>query len=135
MNFGGGQRATYLSLMRVGGAIDDELPVKRVEVAGHPDKLFGRLRQLVDQDFTVVFSAPNYRARQDMMLAFVERGLPIAERLDVGRAPTEVDVSWRRAPRERARMTRDGETTPSSREAALRVSDESAARRECASAA
>ena len=83
LSFGQGQRATYLSLMRVGGAIDDELPVKRVEVAGHPDKLFGRLRQLVDQDFTVVFSAPNYRARQDMKMAFVEQGLPITERLDV----------------------------------------------------
>ncbi|MBQ9004411.1 MAG: transcription-repair coupling factor, partial [Eggerthellaceae bacterium] len=82
MNFGAGQRATYLSLMRVGGSIDDELPVKRVEVAGHPDKLFGRLRQLVEQDFTVVFSAPSYRARQDMKLAFVEQGLPITERLD-----------------------------------------------------
>ncbi len=83
LNFGRGQRATYLSLMRVGGSIDDELPVKRVEVAGHPDKLFGRLRQLVEQDYTVVFSAPNFRARQDMKLAFVEQGLPIAERLDV----------------------------------------------------
>ncbi|MBQ3302429.1 MAG: transcription-repair coupling factor, partial [Eggerthellaceae bacterium] len=83
LDFGGGQRATYLSIMRVGGSIDEELPVKRVEVAGHPDKLFGRLHQLVEQDYTVVFSAPNFRARQDMKLAFVERGLPIAERLDV----------------------------------------------------
>ena len=82
LSFGHGQRATYLSLMRAGEGLDDELPVKRVEVAGHPDKLFGRLKQLTDQNFTVVFSAPNYRARQDMMLAFVERGLPIAERLD-----------------------------------------------------
>ncbi len=83
LDFGHGQRATYLSLMRVGGAIDEELPVKRVEVAGHPDKLFGRLKQLTDQNFTVVFSAPNYRAREEMKLAFVERNLPIEERLDV----------------------------------------------------
>jgi len=83
LDFGSGQRATYLSLMRAGEGLDDELPVKRVEVAGHPDKLYGRLKQLVDQNFTVVFSAPNYRARQDMKLAFVERSLPIAERLDV----------------------------------------------------
>ena len=112
MNFGRGQRATYLSLMRVGGSIDDELPVKRVEVAGHPDKLYGRLRQLVDGNFTIVFSAPNFRARQDMKLAFVEQGLPIAERLDVleeveaDEAPTRQDNAL-------------------SREAALRVSDES----------
>ena len=44
VSFGEGQRATYVSIMRVGGHVDDELPVKRVEVAGHPDKLFGRLR-------------------------------------------------------------------------------------------
>lgn len=82
VSFGGGQRATYVSIMRVGGQIDDELPVKRVEVAGHPDKLFGRLRTLVDGDYTVVFSAPNFRARQDMKLAFVDVGLPIQETLD-----------------------------------------------------
>ncbi len=89
LSFGHGQRATYLSLMRAGEGLDDELPVKRVEVAGHPDKLFGRLKQLTDQNFTVVFSAPNYRARQDMMLAFVEHGLPIAERLDVQEKASE----------------------------------------------
>ena len=83
LDFGSGQRATYLSIMRVGAAFDDELPVKRVDVAGDSDKLFGRLRQLVDADFTVVFSAPHYRARMDMETAFVDHGLPIVERLDV----------------------------------------------------
>ena len=112
MNFGGGQRATYLSLMRVGGSIDDELPVKRVDVAGDPDKLFGRLRQLVEQDFTVVFSAPSYRARQDMKLAFVDHDLPIAERLDV----LEGETAHRQNPSKQDNAL--------SREAALRVSDE-----------
>lgn len=79
VNFGSGQRATYMSIMRVGGTVDDDLPVKRVDIAGHPDKLFGKLRSLIDADHMVVFSAPNYRARQDMMLAFVERGLPIQD--------------------------------------------------------
>ena len=83
VSFGEGQRATYISIMTVGGHVDDELPVKRVEVAGHPDKLYGRLRSLVDGDYTVVFSAPNFRARQDMKLAFVDQGLPIQESLDV----------------------------------------------------
>ena len=76
-------RATYVSIMRVGTQTDDELPVKRVEVAGHPDKLYGRLRTLVDDQYTVVFSVPNFRARQDMKLALVDAGLPIEERLDV----------------------------------------------------
>ncbi len=83
ISFGENQRATYVSIMRVGGQIDDELPVKRVEVAGHPDKLFGRLRSLLEADHTVVFSSPNLRAREDMKLAFVDHELPIQERLDL----------------------------------------------------
>ena len=110
IDFGRGQRVTYLSIMRVGVQVDDELPVKRTEVAGHPDKLFGRLRQLVDADFTVVFSAPNYRAREDMKLAFVEQGLPIAERLDV-----TVDEAEEQGGRHANALAR---------EAALRFSDE-----------
>ena len=82
VSFGDVPRATYVSIMRAGAQVDDELPVKRVEVAGHPDKLFGRLRSLVDADYSVVFSAPNRRAREDMKLAFVDQGLPISEWLD-----------------------------------------------------
>ena len=67
--------------------MDVELPVKRVEAAGHPDKLFGRLRTLVDDGYTVVFSAPNRRSRADMMLAFVDHGLPIQEWLDAQEKP------------------------------------------------
>ena len=59
LDFGGGVRATYVSIMRVGGTIDVELPVKRVEVAGHPDKLFGRLVSLVEG----ATRAPRHRAR------------------------------------------------------------------------
>lgn len=91
VSFGEGQRATYVSIMRVGGHVDDELPVKRVEVAGHPDKLFGRLRSLVDTDYTVVFSASNFRARQDMKLAFVDHGLPIQETLDAEEDADELE--------------------------------------------
>ena len=91
LSFGNNQRATYVSIMRVGGSVDDELPVKRVEVAGHPDKLFGRLRSLLDNDDTVVFSAPNLRAREDIKLAFVDHGLPIQERLDIGLDGEEPD--------------------------------------------
>ena len=42
LDFGGKVRATYVSIMRVGGAVDDELPVKRTDVAGAPDKLYGK---------------------------------------------------------------------------------------------
>ena len=82
LDFGAGQRMTYVSLMRLGGTVDAELPVKRAEVAGGPEKLFARLRGLVDQAYTVVFSVPNYRARQDIKLALVDHELPITEVLD-----------------------------------------------------
>ena len=96
VSFGAGQRATYVSIMRAGGGVDAELPVKRVEVAGHPDKLFGRLRTLIDSGYTVAFSAPNRRSRADMMLAFVDHGLPIQEWLDAEEDPDEIDGIKRR---------------------------------------
>ena len=110
MSFGDGQRATYVSIMRVGGQIDDELPVKRVEVAGHPDKLYGRLRTLVDGGYTVVFSAPNFRARQDMKLAFVDQGLPIQETLDSDVLPNAGAADAAETLADPANDRRDGET-------------------------
>lgn len=83
LNFGTNPRVTYVSIMRVGAHLDDEVVVKRVQVAGDPDKLFGRLRSLVDTGFTVVFSVPHFRARQEMKLALVDLGIPINEVLDV----------------------------------------------------
>ena len=82
LDFGNTQRATYVSIMRVGGEVDAELPVKRVEVAGSPEKLFGRLRSFVDAGFATVFSVPNHRARKDIELALVDYSLPFTEVLD-----------------------------------------------------
>ncbi|MEC4295247.1 transcription-repair coupling factor [Adlercreutzia shanghongiae] len=94
MDFGGEARATYVSIMRVGGEIDDELPVKRVDVAGVPDKIFGKLKSLTTDRYTVVFSAPNYRARETMRHAFVDHGIPIQivrpENLDNGNSAAAV---------------------------------------------
>ncbi len=74
--------------MRVGGALDDELPVKRVDVAGMPDKIFGKLKSLAADRYTIVFSASNLRARETMRHAFVDHGIPIQilqpEHLDDG---------------------------------------------------
>lgn len=83
LNFGENQRATYVSIMRVGVELDDELVVKRVDVAGDTDKLFGKLTSLTQTGFTVVFSVPHFRARQEMKLELVDRGIPIKEELDV----------------------------------------------------
>ena len=93
LDFGGEVRATYVSIMRVGGALDDELPVKRVDVAGMPDKIFGKLKSLSADRYTIVFSAPNLRARETMRHAFVDHGIPIQivqpEHLDDGESQPE----------------------------------------------
>ena len=82
LDFGANPRATYVSIMRVGVQLDSELVVKRVDVAGDPEKLFGRLRSLAEMGFTVVFSVPHFRARQEMKLSLVDLGIPINEVLD-----------------------------------------------------
>lgn len=83
LDFGANPRATYVSIMRVGVQLDSELVVKRVDVAGDPEKLFGRLRSLAEMGFTVVFSVPHFRTRQEMKLSLVDLGIPINEVLDV----------------------------------------------------
>ena len=83
LDFGANPRATYVSIMRVGVQLDSELVVKRVDVAGDPEKLFGRLLSLAEMGFTVVFSVPHFRARQEMKLSLVDLGIPINEVLDV----------------------------------------------------
>lgn len=87
LEFGENQRCTYQSIMRLGGTVDAEMPVKRTDVAGNPEKLFGRLRNLVDGGYTTVFSAPHAQARNDMKLEFVDRGIPIVEVLDGQQKP------------------------------------------------
>ena len=78
LNFGGQVRATYVSIMQVGNVADDELPVKRADVAGMPDKLYGKLTSLTRDGYRVVFSAPQYRVREEMRHEFVDHSIPIA---------------------------------------------------------
>ena len=82
LSFGDAARCQYTSIVRTGTGVDQQMTVKRTNVAGAQEKLYVRLRQLVDDRYTVLFSAANYRARQDMKLEFVDRGLPIIEILD-----------------------------------------------------
>ncbi|MDD6785617.1 MAG: transcription-repair coupling factor [Eggerthellales bacterium] len=82
LNFGAGLRATYLSLMGIGKSVDEELPVKRTDVAGKGGRLMGRLRNFLDADFMVVFAAANAQVRKEMELDFVDEGLPIHEVLE-----------------------------------------------------
>ena len=86
LDFGKGCRATYVSLMRAGIAPDAEIPIKRTEVAGSPDKLFARLGGFLNLGYTVVFSIPRYRPRQDMKLQLVDEHLPIHDLTQSGSA-------------------------------------------------
>ncbi|MDO5358654.1 MAG: transcription-repair coupling factor [Slackia faecicanis] len=89
LDFGSAQRYTLSSIMQVGGMVDDQLPVKRTEVAGSAEKLIGRLRSLVDQRYTVAFSVPDVRARRDMKLLLVDNALPVVEILDEPAEPND----------------------------------------------
>jgi transcription-repair coupling factor (superfamily II helicase) len=97
LDFGANQRATYVSIMRIGVELDDEIVVKRVDVAGDGEKLFGKLYSLTQQGFTVVFSVPHFRARQEMKLELVDRGIPIKEELDVLTLPNDGEMPERLA--------------------------------------
>ena len=79
LDFGRAARATYVSLMRAGISPDAEIPIKRTEVAGGPEKLFARLRGFLNLDYTVVFAIPKYAARENMKLQLVDEHLPIVD--------------------------------------------------------
>lgn len=89
LDFGENQRATYVSILRVGGEVDTEIPVKRTDVAGSPDKLYGKLRSLVEAGYTVVFFVPNYRARQEAKLSLVDQEISIVELLETDEKETK----------------------------------------------
>lgn len=82
VDLGHGVRATYVSIMQLGVDLDDEVPVKRVDVSRSEDRLFGKLRNWVDGGNYCLFSIPGFRARKDMELELVDHSLPIQERLD-----------------------------------------------------
>lgn len=82
VDFGSGVRATYMSIMQAGAALDDEVPVKRVNIARSVDKMFGKMKNWLDAGNVCLFSAPSYRVRKDIELEFVDHSLPIQERLD-----------------------------------------------------
>ncbi len=70
-------RATYVSIMQVGSAADDDLPVKRPDVSGNEERLFGKMRNWMEARYLCIFSVPDARARKSMELEFVDRSLPI----------------------------------------------------------
>lgn len=74
--------ATYSSIMQLGSKLDDEVPVKRVDVARSESRLYSKLRDWVIGNYMCLFSIASARARGDIELALVDESLPIQERLD-----------------------------------------------------
>lgn len=81
-DFGSCAHATYVSIMQLGTELDDEVPVKRVDVARVENGLFIKMRNWVENSYTCLFSAPSSRTRADIELGFVDHSIPICERLD-----------------------------------------------------
>ena len=79
LDFGNSARAAYVSLMRAGISPDAEVPIKRTEVAGGPEKLIARLRGFLNLGYTVIFAIPKYAARENMKLQLVDEHLPIVD--------------------------------------------------------
>ena len=79
INFGDNQRATILSIMKAGHSVDSALSLQRVDVVGNSEKLFGKVKTLLNSHNVVIFSVPNYRARKEMMLQFVEAGIAVQD--------------------------------------------------------
>lgn len=82
IDFSRGVQAAYVSIMQSGIVVDDEVPIKRVDVSRSQDRLYERLKTWIEGSYYILFSLPHARARSDMELELVDRGLPISERLD-----------------------------------------------------
>ena len=82
LSFGKGSVASFYSIMKVGEEVSASLQLKRTNVAGGKDILFDRSRELIKDDYITVFSAPNYRIRQEIKRAFLANGFDVNEILE-----------------------------------------------------
>lgn len=133
LDFGSQQRLSLSSIQRVGGSALAELEVRQPAIAGSDAKLLGRVRQLLNDDMSVVFAVPDRAAREALELSFTDDSIPLVESLAT--APenstpvTSPDAGERTAPLARNMVTffdapvPAGIVVPSARLAVLSVSD------------
>ena len=86
MSFGEQQRLSFSSIMRTGGVVTAELPVRQPNIAGSEAKLVGRVRQLVDDGCVVAFAVPDRGARESLELTFSDEGIPFEESMSTSPA-------------------------------------------------
>ncbi|MGI6032570.1 MAG: transcription-repair coupling factor [Coriobacteriales bacterium] len=82
MDFGSQQRLTLLSIMRAGGKVDADLAIERPTLAGHHERLYPLVRNLVGGGTTTLFSVPDRHARADVKLEFTDNSIAFTEALD-----------------------------------------------------
>ena len=123
MDFGSYQRVSFASMARAGTkpTAGTQLVVKQPGIAGADSKLLGRVRQLVRDQFAIVFAVPDRAAREHLELHFSDESIPFVERLQGTDAPLETGVvTFVDAP------IPSGVIVPSAHLAVLSVSDLSA---------
>ena len=84
MDFGKQQRLSFASMLRAGTNVTGELEVRQPNIAGADTKLLGRVRQLLNDRFAVVFAVPERAARENLMLRFSDENIPFEFRAESG---------------------------------------------------
>ena len=86
MDFGTQQRLSLVSILRRGATeVTAEIEVSQPQIAGSDTKLLGRVRQLINDRYSIVFAMPDRRARESLELRFTDESIPFEESL--GAAP------------------------------------------------
>lgn len=106
LDFGKQQRVSFSSLVRTGSdALTAELELEQPGIAGADTRLISRLRQLLHDNYRVVFAIPDRGAREslemrlnDEHIAFVESLTCApenrAQSVTTGLVPASVDAGW-----------------------------------------
>ncbi len=85
LDFGKQQRLSFASILRQGATLTATLKVRQPNVAGSDTKLVGAVRQMLNDNMSVVFAVPDRGAREALELTFTDEGIPFVESL--GAAP------------------------------------------------
>ncbi len=89
LNFAEHQRFTMVSIMRAGGAVDEDLAISRPDVAGKDSRLIARLRGLCAHKYYAVLAIPDRAARENFKLQLLDEHLSFQEILHDSRTDEE----------------------------------------------
>ncbi|WP_251159149.1 transcription-repair coupling factor [Caniella muris] len=81
LDFGNRQRLSFSSIATAGAQRPVELKVRQPQIAGSDTRLLGRVRQLVNDGFSIAFAVPDRGAREALELTFGDEHVPFSEAL------------------------------------------------------